>query len=99
MSRVIQLEAGYQLSEGMNMARKVNIMQAEINETEMIKDTRAQSNICCRCGEIGHFYRDCGNPNKRQYRDKMKQCKLLKFKWQMEGEEDFDGRTSGCAGV
>ena len=46
MSRAIQLEARFQLSEGVNMARRVNIMQAEINETEVIKDTRAHSNIC-----------------------------------------------------
>ena len=65
-------------------------MQAEINETEVIKDARARSNICWGCGEIGHFYRDCRNPNKRQFRDKMKQGKNLKFKWQMEGEKDFD---------
>ena len=64
-------------------------MQAEINGTEVVKDTRARSNICWGCGEIGHFYKDCRNPNKQQYRDKMKQ-KNLKFKWQMEGEKDFD---------
>ena len=90
MSRAIQLEAGFQLSEGVNMARKINIMQAEINETEVEKDTRARSNICWGCGEIGHFYKDCWNPNKQQYRDKMKQKKNFKFKWQMEGEKDFD---------
>ena len=89
MSRAIQLEAGFQLSEGVNMARKINIMQAEINETEIMKDTRARSNICWGCGEIGHFYKDCQN-HKQQYRDKMKQKKNLKFKWQMEGEKDFD---------
>ena len=90
MSRATQLEAGFQLSEGVNMARKINIMQAEINETEVMKDTRARSNICWGCGEIGHFYKDCQNPNKQQYQDKMKQKKNLKFKWQMEGEKDFD---------
>ena len=73
------------------MARRVNIMQAEVNETEVVKDTRARSNICWGCGEIGHFYKDCRNPNKRQYRDQMKQKQSLKFKWQMEGEKDFDG--------
>ena len=57
-------------------------MQVEVNETEVVKDTRARSNICWGCGEIGHFYKDCRNPNKRQ--------KSLKFKWQMEGEKDFD---------
>ena len=90
MSRAIKLEAGFQLSEGVNMAWRVNIMQAEVNETEVVKDTRARSNICCSCGEIGHFYKDCQNPNKRQYRDQMKQKRSLKFKWQMEGEKDFD---------
>ena len=62
MNQAIQLEAGFQLSEGVNMAQK--IMQAEINETEVVKDTRAGSNICWGCGEIGHFYKDCQNPNK-----------------------------------
>ena len=90
MSRAIQLEAGFQLSEGVNMAWRVNIMQAEINETEVVKDIRARSNICWGCGEIGHFYKDCQNPNKPQFCDKMKQKKSLKFKWQMEGEKDFD---------
>ena len=41
-------------------------------------------------GEIGYFHKDCENPNKRQCRDKMKQKKNFKFKWQMEGEKDFD---------
>ena len=90
MSWAIQLEAGFQLAEGVNMARKINIMQAEISETEVMKDMRARSNICWGCGEIGHFYKDCQNPNKQQYRDKMKQKKNLKFKWQMEGEKEFD---------
>ena len=56
MSRAIQLEAGFQLSEGVNMAQRVNIMQAKVNETEVVKDTQARSNICWGCGEIGHFY-------------------------------------------
>ena len=86
---MIQFEARFQLSEGVNMAWRVNIMQAEVNETEVVKDTRARSNICWGCGEIGHFYKDCRNPNKRQYWDQMKQKRSLKFKWQMEGEKDF----------
>ena len=45
MSRAIQLEAGFKFTEGINMARKINIMQAEVNETEVVKDTRARSNI------------------------------------------------------
>ena len=34
-------------------------MQAKVNETEVVKDTRARSNICWGCGKIGHFYKDC----------------------------------------
>ena len=64
MSRAIQLEMGFQLSKGVNMARKINIMQAVINETDVVKDTRARLNICWGCSEIGHFYKDCQNPNK-----------------------------------
>ena len=62
MSRAIQLEAGFQLSEGVNMARKINIMQVEVNETDIVKDTRAQSNICWGCGEIGHFLQRLPEP-------------------------------------
>ena len=65
-------------------------MQAKVSETEVVKDTRARFHICWGCGEIGHFYKDCRNPNKSQYQDQMKQKKSLKFKWQMEGEKDFD---------
>ena len=64
MNQAIQLEVGFQLSEGVNMARKTNIMQAEINETDVVKDMRGRSNICWGCGEIGNFYKDCQNPNK-----------------------------------
>ena len=31
MKKAIQLEAGFQLSEGVNMARRINVMQAEVN--------------------------------------------------------------------
>ena len=65
-------------------------MQAEINETDVVKDTRARSNICWGCSEIGHFYKDCRNPSKQKYWHKMKQKRSLKFNWQMEGEKDFD---------
>ena len=59
MSRAMQLEAVFQLSEGVNMARKINTMQAEVNETDVVKDNRARSYICWRCGEMGHFYKYC----------------------------------------
>ena len=55
MKRAIQLEAGFQLSEGVHMAKRINVMQAEVNEMETGKDPQAQSNHCYGCGEIGHF--------------------------------------------
>ena len=56
MKKAIQLEAGFQLSEGVNMARQINVMQAEVSEVEMPHDPRACSNHCYGCGELGHFY-------------------------------------------
>ena len=29
------------------------------DELNLIKDARARSNACCKCGEVGHFQRDC----------------------------------------
>ena len=90
MKKAIQLEAGFQLSEGVNMARRINVMQAEVSEVEMPHDPRAQSNHCYGCGELGHFYRDCGNPNKQQYHDQMRKKKMLTYNWQIEGQQEFE---------
>ena len=67
MKKAIQLEAGFQLSKGVNMAQRINMMQAEVNEADTLKDPRARSNHCYGCGELGHFYWDCTNPNKRKF--------------------------------
>ena len=56
MKKAIQLEAGFQLSKGVNMARQINVMQAEVSEVETPRDPRACSNHCYGCGELGHFY-------------------------------------------
>ena len=44
MKCAMQLEAGFQLSEGVNMTRKVNIMNVETEEADEIQDTRARAN-------------------------------------------------------
>ena len=44
------------------MARKTTIMNVEVDgddEVNLIKDVRARSNACYKCGEMGHFQRDC----------------------------------------
>ena len=58
----IRLEASLQLSEGVNMAQKTTDMNVEVDtddEVNLIKDVRARSNACYKCGEMGHFQRDC----------------------------------------
>ena len=44
------------------MARKTTVMNVEIDaddEVNLIKDVRARSNACYKCGEVEHFQRDC----------------------------------------
>ena len=52
--KALRLEASLQLSEGVNMAHKTMIMNVEIDandEANLIKDVRARSNACYKCGE------------------------------------------------
>ena len=44
------------------MARKTTIMNVDVDtddEVNLIKNVRARSNACYKCGERGHFQRDC----------------------------------------
>ena len=58
----IELEAGYQLSEGVSLARPPEIMQVqEIEEVDEIGaiQRRSRDVVCWECGEKGHLQRDC----------------------------------------
>ena len=58
----MKLEASLQLSEGVNMAWRTTVMNVDVDtkdEVNLIKDMRARSNACYKCGEMGHFQRDC----------------------------------------
>ena len=44
------------------MARRTTVMNIDLDGDEvinLIKDTRARSNACYKCGEVGHFQRYC----------------------------------------
>ena len=59
--KALEYEASFQLSEGVNMACKMTIMNVNVEEDEvnLVRDARARSNACYKCGEMGHFQCDC----------------------------------------
>ena len=66
-TRAIELEAGYQLSEGVSLARPPEIMQVqgieEVDEVAAMQN-RFKDVVCWGCGEKGHLHRDC--PHRRE---------------------------------
>ena len=61
-TQAIELEARYQLSEGVSLARSPEIMQVqEIEEVDEIGaiQRRLRDVVCWGCGEKGHLQRDC----------------------------------------
>ena len=60
--KALEYEASFQLPEGVNMARKTSVMNVNVEEEDEVnffKDARARSNACFKCGEMGHFQRNC----------------------------------------
>ena len=60
--KALEYKASFQLSKGVNMAQKTTIMNVNVEEEDkvnFVKDARAKSNACFKCGEMGHFQCDC----------------------------------------
>ena len=61
-TKAIELEVGYQLSEGVSLARPTEIMQVqEVAEVDEIGlgQKRSRDVVCWQCGEKGHLQCDC----------------------------------------
>ena len=61
-TRAIELEAGYQLSEGVSLARPPEVIQIqEVEEVDEIGagQKRSRDVVCWQCGEKGHLQQDC----------------------------------------
>ena len=53
--KALRLEASLQLSEGVNMVWRTTVMNIDLEgneEINLIKDARARSNACYKCGEV-----------------------------------------------
>ena len=71
-TRAIELEVGYQLSEGVSLARPPEIMQVqEIEEIDEIAalPRRLKDVACWGCGEKGHLHRDCPHRHENMHDD------------------------------
>ena len=71
-TRAIELEAGYQLSEGVSLARPPEIMQVqEIEEIDEIAalQRRLKDVVCWGCGEKGQLHRDCPHRHENMHDD------------------------------
>ena len=61
-TKAIELEAGYQLSEGVSLARPTEVMQVqEVEEVDEIGTGQRKSRdvVCWQCREKGHLQPDC----------------------------------------
>ena len=71
MARAIRIESGHKLVEGINKSHiLVSIKEGDkANKVtvEEIGDPHARSNNCFGCGQVGHFYEDCMNPDKVEH--------------------------------
>ena len=72
MGQAVRIESSHKLAEGINKMCQLPMLKEDdkVNEVtiEEIGDPRAQTGNCYGCEQVGHFFDDCTNPDKFEYR-------------------------------
>ena len=72
MAQAVRIESSHKLAEGINKTHQLPMLKEDdkVNEVmvEEIGYPRARMGNCYGCGQVGHFFEDCTNPDKFEYR-------------------------------
>ena len=66
VAQAVRIESSHKLAEGTNKTHQLPMSKEDdkVNEVMVVEigDPRARTGNCYGCGQVGHFFEDCTNP-------------------------------------